>query len=51
MTKEYKSFLKTVSGNEGGKCKYPTRLALNGCGCAHDCAYCYAKVSLYFRHI
>ena len=23
--KEYKSFYKTVAGNEGTKCKYPTR--------------------------
>lgn len=24
--KEFKSFLKTVGGNEGNKCHYPTRL-------------------------
>ena len=24
--KEFKSFFKTVTGNEGGKCRYPTRL-------------------------
>lgn len=23
--KEFKSFLKIVTGNEGGKCRYPTR--------------------------
>ena len=47
--KEFKSFYKTVSGNEGGKCHYPTRLDTYGCGCAHDCSYCYAKTLLDFR--
>ena len=48
--KEYKSFYKTVGGNEGDKCNYPTRLDTYGCGCAHDCNYCYAKSLLYFRN-
>lgn len=30
-TKEFKSFFKTVGGNEGDKCKYPTRLDPYGC--------------------
>lgn len=47
--KEYKSFYKTVGGNEGSKCHYPTRLDTYGCGCGHDCAYCYAKSLLEFR--
>jgi DNA repair photolyase len=47
--KEYKSFFKTVGGNEGGKCRYNTRLDTYGCGCQHDCAYCYAKSLLSFR--
>lgn len=46
---EYKSFFKTVSGNEGSKCKYNTRLDTYGCGCQHDCSYCYAKSLLSFR--
>lgn len=46
---EFKSFLKTVGGNEGAKCKHPTRMDLYGCGCGHDCAYCYAKSLLEFR--
>ena len=41
--REYLGFLKTVSGNEGNKCYYPTRLDTYGCGCGHDCSYCYAK--------
>lgn len=47
--REFKSFYKTVGGNEGSKCRYPTRLDLYGCGCAHDCSYCYAKSLLSFR--
>lgn len=47
--KEFKSFYKQVGGNEGSKCRYNTRLDLYGCGCAHDCAYCYAKSLLSFR--
>ena len=47
--REFKSFYKTVGGGEGQKCKYPTRLDTYGCGCQHDCAYCYAKSLLSFR--
>ena len=47
--KEYKSFLKTVGGNEGTKCHYPTRLDSYGCGCSHNCKYCYARSLLEFR--
>lgn len=46
---EFKSFHKTVGGNEGDKCNYPTRLDTYGCGCNHDCKYCYAKSLLEFR--
>lgn len=49
MPKEFKSFYKTVGGGEGLKCKYPTRLDTYGCGCQHDCSYCYAKSLLAFR--
>ena len=49
MYKKYRSFLKTVSGNEGEKCLYSTRLDTYGCGCQHDCKYCYAKSLLEFR--
>lgn len=47
--KEYKSFYKEVTGNEGGKCRYNKRLDTYGCGCQHDCSYCYAKSLLSFR--
>lgn len=45
----FKGQAKTVEGNEGDKCKYPTRLDTYGCGCQHDCKYCYAKSLLDFR--
>lgn len=48
---EYKSFFKTVGGNEGTKCRYPTRLDSYGCGCSHDCKYCYARSLLDFRNL
>ena len=49
--KEYKSFFKNVGGNEGTKCKYPVRMATYGCGCSHDCKFCYAKSLLNFRKL
>ena len=49
--KEFKSFFKEVTGNEGGKCHYNTRLDTYGCGCQHDCSYCYAKSLLNFRNL
>lgn len=41
--------VKEVGGNEGEKCRWRTRLDTYGCGCAHDCSYCYAKSLLEFR--
>lgn len=49
MTNEFKSFFKAVGGNEGGKCNYATRLDTYGCGCQHNCAYCYTRALLDFR--
>lgn len=49
--KEFKSFYKEVTGNEGGKCQYNRRLDTYGCGCQHDCSYCYAKSLLNFRNL
>lgn len=40
-----------VNGNEGDKCNYPMRLDTYGCGCQHDCSYCYAKSLLDFRKL
>lgn len=49
--REFKSFFKAVGGNEGNVCLYSTRLDTYGCGCAHDCSYCYAKSLLSFRNL
>lgn len=49
--KEFKSFYKKVNGGEGDRCHYPTRLDLYGCGCSHNCSYCYAKSLLEFRKL
>ena len=49
--KEFHSQLKTVGGGEGDRCLYPTRLDMYGCGCQHDCQYCYAKALLGFRNL
>ena len=43
--------MKAVEGNEGDKCNYSTRLDTYGCGCSHDCSYCYAKSLLDFRKL
>lgn len=51
MSEVFKSFFKTVSGNEGSLCKYTTRLDTYGCGCEHNCSYCYAKSLLEFRNL
>lgn len=48
---EFKSFYKEVGGNEGNKCHYNKRLDTYGCGCSHDCKYCYAKSLLDFRNL
>ena len=47
--KSFSVFYKETGGNEGGKCVYPQRLDTYGCGCQHDCKYCYAKSLLEFR--
>lgn len=51
MEKTFGAFFQVVGGNEGSKCHYPTRLDTYGCGCSHDCKYCYAKSLLSFRKL
>ena len=51
MPREFQSFYKKASGGEGQKCYYPNRLDTYGCGCEHDCKYCYAKSLLSFRNL
>lgn len=38
-----------MGGNEGEKCRYSIRLDTYGCGCQHNCSYCYARSLLSFR--
>lgn len=38
-----------AGGEEGSRCNYPTRFDTYGCGCEHDCNYCYARSLLDFR--
>lgn len=49
--REFKSYMKTVGGGEGDRCLYPTRFDMYGCGCYHNCAYCYARSLLEFRDL
>lgn len=48
--KEFKSFYKEVDNRKFNTwCKWTKRLDTYGCGCAHDCKYCYSKSLLNFR--
>lgn len=48
--KEFKSFYKEVDNRKFNTwCKWTRRLDTYGCGCAHDCKYCYSKSLLNFR--
>lgn len=48
---EFHAFYKSVEGNEGDRCHYNTRLDMYGCGCQHNCSYCYARSLLDFRKL
>lgn len=48
---DFKSFYSIAGGGEGGRCVYPVRLDTYGCGCQHNCAYCYARSLLSFRNL
>lgn len=48
---EFKSFFKCVTASEGDRCRYNTRLDTYGCGCQHNCDYCYARSLLSFRKL
>ena len=49
MPQRFDSYFARVEGNEAERCHYPTRLDTYGCGCAHNCGYCYARALLDFR--
>ncbi len=49
MADEFKSFYKKGNRKVNTWCTWNDRLDPYGCGCAHDCSYCYAKALLDFR--
>lgn len=49
MSKEFKSFYKKGDRKVNTWCRWNDRIDPYGCGCAHDCSYCYAKSLLEFR--
>jgi DNA repair photolyase len=51
MSDSYDSPFKVVNQRKYNTwCKYKTRIDTYGCGCQHDCSYCYAKALLKFRN-
>jgi DNA repair photolyase len=46
---EFKSPYKQLNRKVNTWCRYTKRLDTYGCGCQHDCKYCYAKSLLNFR--
>jgi DNA repair photolyase len=46
---EFKSPYTETSRKCNTWCNYTKRIDTYGCGCQHDCSYCYAKGLLYFR--
>ena len=50
MVEVFHSILKTDESESGQtQCKYNTRMDMYGCGCFHNCQYCYARSLLDFR--
>jgi DNA repair photolyase len=48
--KEFGSFYQSIDDRKANTwCRYTKRLDTYGCGCQHDCSYCYAKSLLNFR--
>lgn len=47
---EFQSFYKQINQRKYNTwCNYQHRIDTYGCGCQHDCSYCYAKCLLNFR--
>jgi len=47
---EFQSFYKSIGDRKFNTwCNYTDRLDTYGCGCQHDCSYCYSKSLLNFR--
>jgi DNA repair photolyase len=48
--KEFKSFYKSIDNRKYNTwCRYTKRLDTYGCGCEHNCKYCYSRSLLDFR--
>lgn len=48
---EFKSYIKLPGGGETTRCFYPVKVDTYGCGCSHNCLYCYARSVLHFRNL
>lgn len=48
-TNEFKSFFTKGDRKVNTWCRWPGRLDTYGCGCQHNCSYCYARSLLAFR--
>lgn len=52
MNEEFKNFYNEIDDRKYNTwCKYTKRLDTYGCGCQHNCNYCYAKSLLDFRNL
>jgi len=52
MSDEFKNFYSEIDNRKYNTwCNYTKRLDTYGCGCQHDCNYCYAKSLLDFRNL
>ena len=49
--KEFGNFYKTTDRKFNTWCNYTTRLDSYGCGCKHECKYCYAKSLLNYLNL
>jgi DNA repair photolyase len=48
--REFGSFYNSIDERQANTwCNYTKRLDMYGCGCQHDCSYCYSKSLLNFR--
>lgn len=47
--RDFGTDVKKAGGDEGSRCMHSYMLDTYGCGCQHDCSYCYAKSLLSFR--
>jgi len=51
MAKAYRSAIGIPGGSEVEKCFYPFKVDTYGCGCPHNCLYCYSRSTLEWRKL